>query len=258
MNARYTKPRAVGNCPVQIEGEIDGRRLYYFRARGRHAELDVGPLDDKSEFAAVGAAPFLDLTIASDYVAGWMPDTLAEQLAAWALDCWCHDNPAPTDSKTLNTTGDTTVTNEPAALEGHAATDALPAVVNTQEGEQGEWVASDAEPIESARQTHSKRADSRAVGTAADTSAPPPKPAYTVEISVGTCYWRLMIQELRRAVDHIEEHGEFSRCVWGGGGSHGHVHVWVRDVTEEAYMAELAAWVGHGGRLTDDAARGAQ
>ncbi len=70
----------------------------------------------------------------------------------------------------------------------------------------------------------------------------PPKPAYTVEISVGGCEWERVAAELLRAAEHVVEHGPDCRSVWGGAGTHGHVHITRRDVTPEQYNAELSAW----------------
>jgi len=93
---RYTKPVASGSCPVQIDGLIDDRRRYYFRARGEDAALRIGTDGDMDEYAAVGGPALLHLQIHSGFAAGWMPAELAEQLTTWALDVWCHDNPLGT------------------------------------------------------------------------------------------------------------------------------------------------------------------
>lgn len=131
---------------------------------------------------------------------------------------------------------------EAPSLEGEREFTALPAIVTPHGTESAEGSAANDGDATDAGENAANRTDGARQDTTGDTGAKPPKPAYTVEISVGACDWSRMIQELRRAVDHIEDHGEKCRSVWGGGGSHGHVHIEVRDVTEEAYKAELAEW----------------
>lgn len=81
----------------------------------------------------------------------------------------------------------------------------------------------------------------------------PPQPAFTVEISVGACDWERLAVELVRAAEHVQEHGQHCNRVWGGAGTHGHVHITTRDVTPEQYNRELSEWL-HAPRNTQPAA----
>lgn len=75
-----------GNCPVQAEGRINGKR-FYFRARGEHWSLTVHPTadgkflewprDDLDWFHEEewGDGPF---------DAGWMPEDVAREMIAKA------------------------------------------------------------------------------------------------------------------------------------------------------------------------------
>lgn len=69
-----------------------------------------------------------------------------------------------------------------------------------------------------------------------------PKPTFTVEISVGGCEWERVAEELIRAAEHVRECGTACNRVWGGAGTHGHVHIVQRDVTEAQYSEELDSW----------------
>lgn len=71
-----------GNCPVQSEGTIDGKR-FYFRARGEHWSLDVHPTADGDYLS------WSDHDIAwchreawgdGPYAAGWMPEDVARMM----------------------------------------------------------------------------------------------------------------------------------------------------------------------------------
>lgn len=70
----------------------------------------------------------------------------------------------------------------------------------------------------------------------------PPLPAFTVEISVGACDWDTLTHRLVEAAEHVRECGPSCKLVWGGGGTHGHVRMAQRDVTEAQYEAELKQW----------------
>ena len=71
-----------GNCPVQAEGTIDGKR-FYFRARGEHWSLTIHPTasgeylkwdDDQQAWEHEeewGDGPF---------DAGWMPEEVAKRM----------------------------------------------------------------------------------------------------------------------------------------------------------------------------------
>jgi len=76
----------------------------------------------------------------------------------------------------------------------------------------------------------------------ASETTPPPKPTFTVEISVGSCDWERLVDELQRAADHVRECGPACKRVWGGAGAHGHVRIEQRDVTREQYERELMEW----------------
>lgn len=79
----------------------------------------------------------------------------------------------------------------------------------------------------------------------------PPQPAFTVEISVGGCEWERVAHVLAEAVERMS--GPEYRIVWGGAGTHGHVHITTRDVTPEQYNRELSEWV-HATRNTQHTA----
>jgi len=70
----------------------------------------------------------------------------------------------------------------------------------------------------------------------------PPKPAFTVTLSVGGCDWDTLVRRLVEEAEHIRMHGPECRSVWGGAGTHGHVQIDRRDVTSESYEAELQTW----------------
>lgn len=70
----------------------------------------------------------------------------------------------------------------------------------------------------------------------------PPLPTFTVEISVGGCQWDVVMRRIAEAVEHVRKHGPECRSVWGGAGTHGHVHITRREVTLTQYNAELSAW----------------
>ena len=73
-------------------------------------------------------------------------------------------------------------------------------------------------------------------------NALPPKPTFTVEITVGGCDWGTVMSRFVEAANHVQAHGPQCTSVWGGAGTHGHVHIERRDVTAETYEAELSAW----------------
>lgn len=75
-----------GNCPVQAEGTINGKR-FYFRARGEHWRVEVHPTakgdfldwpDDGMEWRTQGK--WGD----GPYAAGWMPEDVARDMIAKA------------------------------------------------------------------------------------------------------------------------------------------------------------------------------
>ena len=88
--------------------------------------------------------------------------------------------------------------------------------------------------------------------TAEATGAAPPKPAFTLEISILACDWDRIVQELERSVRHVVERGPECVRFWGGAGTHGHVHVERRDVTQEQYNAELQEWFTATREVSDD------
>lgn len=73
-----------GNCPVQAEGSIDGRR-FYFRARGEHWSIAVHPTaTDEYEHWPRDAAEWRHEEEWGDgpYAAGWMPEDVAREMIA--------------------------------------------------------------------------------------------------------------------------------------------------------------------------------
>lgn len=70
----------------------------------------------------------------------------------------------------------------------------------------------------------------------------PPMPAFTVTLSVGACEWDRLMDRMEEEVRHIREHGPDCKACWGGAGTHGHVTIQRRDITQEDYDAELAVW----------------
>lgn len=79
-----------GNCPVQAEGTIDGRR-FYFRARGEHWSIEVHPAADLAagylEWPSHGSEvpgyfEYRERWGNGPYEAGWMPDDIAVQMIA--------------------------------------------------------------------------------------------------------------------------------------------------------------------------------
>jgi hypothetical protein len=59
-----------GNCPVQIEGEVDGK-AFYFRARGQHWQFHVA---DREGLIFDKPLLFIDRLYNDEpYEAGWMP-----------------------------------------------------------------------------------------------------------------------------------------------------------------------------------------
>lgn len=81
-----------GNCPVQAEGTIDGKR-FYFRARGRRWSIEIHPTaegsylhwdgDDEWEYTE----PWGD----GDYAAGWMPVEVAREMIEKGAELWRKD-----------------------------------------------------------------------------------------------------------------------------------------------------------------------
>lgn len=78
-----------GNCPVQIEGTIDGRP-FYFRARGEHWSIEIHPTatGDYLSWPNDQAA----WTIVGEYGewpdAGWMPIEQAMAIVEKSCDLW--------------------------------------------------------------------------------------------------------------------------------------------------------------------------
>ncbi len=70
----------------------------------------------------------------------------------------------------------------------------------------------------------------------------PPCHAFEVRISIGGNDWPFVIDALKELVAHLEKHGEnCGMCSGGYNGSYS-VDIQKRDVTPEAYRAELEEW----------------
>ena len=80
----------------------------------------------------------------------------------------------------------------------------------------------------------------------ASETTPPPKPTFTVEISVGSCDWERLVDELQRAARYVQRHGTACKRVWAVRGAHGHVRIEQRDVTREQYEREMMVWCARG------------
>jgi hypothetical protein len=70
----------AGNCPVQAEGTIDGKR-FYFRARGESWRIEIHPTatGDVLSWGGDGwhyTEPYGD----GPFAAGWMPEDEARQM----------------------------------------------------------------------------------------------------------------------------------------------------------------------------------
>lgn len=71
-----------GNCPVQAEGTIDGKR-FYFRARGEHWSMEVHPTstDDYVTWPRDDAEWMHEEEWGDEqYAAGWMPEDVALEM----------------------------------------------------------------------------------------------------------------------------------------------------------------------------------
>ena len=79
-----------GNCPVQAEGSIDGKR-FYFRARGEHWEFRVS---ESAETSANNWPDFFECFCHEEewgdgpYDAGWMPEDVARQMIAKGAEAY--------------------------------------------------------------------------------------------------------------------------------------------------------------------------
>jgi hypothetical protein len=87
-----------GNCPVQAEGTINGKR-FYFRARGDCWSLEVSPGADGDYLSwPVTPEPWLYEEDYGDgpFDAGWMPQEEAVQMIAKAAALYAAQAGAPT------------------------------------------------------------------------------------------------------------------------------------------------------------------
>ena len=97
MRTGATVEYAGGNCPVQIEGEVDGA-WFYFRARGEVWRFEIASTredwdDDRLIFetsATYGDGP---------YSAGWMPLHEAFGFVAQAIEQWRATKSLPPKEK---------------------------------------------------------------------------------------------------------------------------------------------------------------
>lgn len=83
-----------GNCPLQIEGTIDGAP-FYFRARGQHWTMGIGG-DDVVMFPdwvvrqRWGDGPF---------AAGWMPEHIGQAIVEKCCELWRVSRYQPTTNE---------------------------------------------------------------------------------------------------------------------------------------------------------------
>jgi hypothetical protein len=70
-----------------------------------------------------------------------------------------------------------------------------------------------------------------------------PRHPFEVKINIGGDDWDYVLRAILELAYHLKDNGpEFSMmCSGGGGGSH-HVTIARRDITPEAFHAELEAW----------------
>ena len=86
-----------GNCPVQAEGSIDGKR-FYFRARGEHWQFHVS---DEGDGRARDWPDFMTCWVHEEpwgdgpYDAGWMPEDVARQMIAKGAEAYRATLPTP-------------------------------------------------------------------------------------------------------------------------------------------------------------------
>ena len=82
-----------GNCPVQIEGKINGEP-FYFRARGSRWQVWVGPgadrIEDTSLFETHVYQPVGLSEEDSRFSAGWMDEAEATELLTSSLERWSN------------------------------------------------------------------------------------------------------------------------------------------------------------------------
>ena len=78
-----------GNCPVQIEGQVNGEP-FYFRARGERWQVWAGPgadtVEDASLFETHSYLPDGMSEEEAKYAAGWMDEAEALELLASSLE----------------------------------------------------------------------------------------------------------------------------------------------------------------------------
>ena len=72
-----------GNCPVQAEGDIDGKP-FYFRARGQHWSMSIGGPDPVSEPEGNHVETYGD----GPFDAGWMSEDEARRCIDMAAAAW--------------------------------------------------------------------------------------------------------------------------------------------------------------------------
>lgn len=84
-----------GNCPVQIEGTLpspDGETEYYFRARGRHWAIYIGPgaqvLRESSLFRREAYQPEGLTEEQLRFAAGWMDEDVALGFVKQSIEDW--------------------------------------------------------------------------------------------------------------------------------------------------------------------------
>ncbi len=80
-----------GNCPVQAEGTIEGRR-FYFRSRGSMWSLEIAPSGVVGDYLSWPADEncweHFEEWGDTQYAAGWMPDDVAREMIEKGASIW--------------------------------------------------------------------------------------------------------------------------------------------------------------------------
>lgn len=73
-----------GNCPVQAEGTVNGKR-FYFRARGTHWSMGIGGDEPVGEPEWIRQEKWGD----GPFAAGWMPEEEARRIIERCAAAYC-------------------------------------------------------------------------------------------------------------------------------------------------------------------------